>query len=398
MNATLKGAMSGIVEQISGRNAEPQWLLGKRLEAWESFSRLEMPELKYGSNVRLDLSKLDFSEILEKTSEGNVKTERDNYENAIIKNLSQALNENEEARKHYGTIVSGSDDKFNALTSALWANGTFIYIPAGVELNEPIRLSSLVQGPAFERVLVVAGSQSKAVIVEDISSQAGKGYRGSIVEIFADSGSKVKFVSVQRIGEEFYDIGAKKASVMDGAKVDWLVVTVGGKITKIETTSYLNGPGASTQNLGMFMGSGAQQFDLYSTAVHNASNSLSDLFTKGSLSETSKSIYRGLVYVKKSARNCDGFQREEALLLSPYARSDAIPILEIDNNDVKCTHAAAAGQVDQGKIFYMMSRGLSYKEAENQIVKGFFEGFIQKIDNKNVRKEVGRIVNEKLSK
>ncbi len=247
--------------------------------------------------------------------------------------------------------------------------------------------------------MIIAAPASKAVIVEDISSEGAdenaEGYRGSLVEIFADNDSKIKFVSVQKLGQGFYDIGSKKAVAMNNARVDWVFAAVGGKITKLEVSPLLDGRGAFTENLGMFIGNGSQQFDIFTSAVHNAPNTNSDLLTKGSLRERSKSIYRGLVNIKQHAKGCDGFQRADTLLLSPYAQADAIPFLEIDNNDVKCTHAASIGQVDKEKIFYMQSRGLSYEESEKQIVQGFFEGVMEKIDSEEIREALREIIMEK---
>ena len=168
----------------------------------------------------------------------------------------------------------------------------------------------------------------------------------------------------------------------------------GSKATMSEVTTILQGEGSSTNNHGIFFGNKNQQFDLVANSVHNAPHTVSDIFTKGALTGNGKCLYRGLVKINQNAFGSNGYQKEDTLLLSEDAVADSIPNLEIDNNDVRCTHGASIGRIDREKMFYLQSRGLNEGTATKEYVKGFFEPLIQKIQIKNLRDNMHKMVEE----
>ena len=158
----------------------------------------------------------------------------------------------------------------------------------------------------------------------------------------------------------------------------------------------MDGDGATTNNHGIFFGSRQQQFDLVAKSIHNAPHTVSDIFTKGVLTGSSKCLYRGLVRIESNAFGSNGYQKEDTLLLSEDAVADSIPNLEIENNDVRCTHGASIGRIDREKLFYMKSRGLNDEQATREYVKGFFEPLIQKIQIQNLRDNMHEMIAERM--
>ena len=178
--------------------------------------------------------------------------------------------------------------------------------------------------------------------------------------------------------------------------MNWLDCCFGSKVTLSEVTTILDGDGATTNNHGIFFGSKQQQFDLVAKSIHNAPHTVSDIFTKGVLTDSGKCLYRGLVRINPNAPKSNGYQKEDTLLLSEDAAADSIPNLEIENNDVRCTHGASIGRIDREKLFYMKSRGLNDEQATREYVKGFFEPLIQKIQIQKLRDNMHQMIEERM--
>ena len=171
---------------------------------------------------------------------------------------------------------------------------------------------------------------------------------------------------------------------------------LGGSLCKSDVSTWLKGDCSRTKIMTFFFGSGKQQFDLTLNVHHQAPYTTSDLVTRGALNQQSKAIYRGLVKIHKNAPNSIGFQKDDTLLLSENAEADAVPNLEIDNNNVKCSHGVTIGQIDHEKLFYLMSRSLSEENAKRKIVEAFFDPLIRKIEVKELRKNARQSITQKL--
>ena len=216
------------------------------------------------------------------------------------------------------------------------------------------------------------------------------------MEIFAKESSQINYSSVQQLSNNVINYSQKRAFLEKDASINWTVCDLGGKICKSDVTTWLNGEGSGTKTITFFFGSENQQFDLTLNVHHKSPYTSSDLVTRGALNQSAKAIYRGLVKIHQNAPNSTGFQKEDTLLLTENAEADAVPNLEIDNNNVKCSHGTTIGQIDKEKLFYLMSRGLSESQAKIKIVQGFFNPLIRKVGQKELRKKMRTSIKNKL--
>jgi len=263
-----------------------------------------------------------------------------------------------------------------------------IRIPKNAE-HETIELKGT---NGASHIIIEAGEGSKATIIEDISTA---GDRNEIVELRARSGSEIRFGSVQKIPDGVNSV-VRKAIVHDNANVEWLEIVTGSALTKSETYSELVGEGAKSSMFTVFFGSKKQQFEFLNKCLHTGRNTESLILSSGALKDNSKAMQEGFAKIGKNATNATAHQKAKTLLLNEGARVLPIPKLEIDNNDVKATHEAAVGQIDEEKIFYMMSRGLDEKAAKKTFVEGFFEQYLSKIGIPKLRGDVEAIVSERM--
>jgi Fe-S cluster assembly protein SufD len=233
----------------------------------------------------------------------------------------------------------------------------------------------------FDHVLVIADKESEVVVLTHYASPQGEfsALSSGAVEIFAEPGARVFFISLQEWGERVYDFHFVRANIRQDAYMRWVLTAFGGKLWRINCHSRLSEPGASTDMLGMSVGTGIQQFDHHTFQEHVAPQCKSDLLFKVVLMDRASSIYRGLIKVHKNAQGTDAYQANRNLLLSPKAKADSMPLLEIEANEVRCTHGATIGRVDELQLFYLMSRGISRRQAEKIIVDGFLRPVIDKV-------------------
>ncbi|MBI2107334.1 Fe-S cluster assembly protein SufD [Candidatus Woesearchaeota archaeon] len=374
---------------------EPSWLQQRRYEAFRKFESLPKQNFKYGINILMNAADLNLEGINHDEPVQSLSAEC-NDSRIEIMSLHEAFEKHKNLEKHFGSLIL-EEDKIIALHMALWNKGLFIRIPKNVELKSPIEINTLINSQRqFEYILIIAEDNTKAVILEDVRSNIEEGYRSSVVEIIAGNNSQIQYGSLQSISLNFYNFVINRAKVGNDSNLEWFSGTFGSKFTRLESTSLLNGTGSSTKNLGAFFASNAQQFDIFTSAIHAAPNTRSDMLVKGVAKDKAKSLYRGLIEIKENAPNSDGYQKQDTLLLNEGIEANAIPKLLIGNNEVRCTHGATIGQIDKNKIFYLMSRGLSEKEAEKTLVKGFFMPLMERISNEEIKNYIGSIVEERL--
>ncbi len=278
---------------------------------------------------------------------------------------------------------------------ALFGRGIFIYIPKNVEVNDSIHINLDVNTDTqLDTIFLVAEENSKANIIQTKNNN-NKSFYSEIVEVFTKNNSKINFSTIQNLNEESINLVTRRSNVNKDSSFDWLDCYLGSSFTLSNITSILNGEGASSNNYSLFFGANQQNFDLCFNTIHNAPNTNSDMVSKGALNNKSKAICRGLVRIESNAFGSNGYQKEDILLLSKDAEVDPIPNLEINNHDVKCSHGATVSQVDDEKLFYLKSRGIQEKEATKLIVNGFFESFITKIENENLREKLKKLIEVK---
>ncbi len=299
------------------------------------------------------------------------------------------------------TIFHNTDDvRWDEV--ALWhkahaGNGVMIRVPKGLQCESAIRIDlSLVDAQRVENIVIIAEEGSEVTIVEHLSSSDVRATRSAVTDIIAEPNAKVTHISVQNFGAGVTDFSLKRARVAKNASVNWIECVFGADFAQSRVSTHLDGVGASSHVMAMWFGAGTQKFDLRHEVQHLASHTVSDIVTRGALDGCAKTIYRGLVRIEKGAVGCAGHQKEHALMLSPDAEIDAMPDLEIANNDVRCGHSASAGKLNPEKLFYLMSRGLEESEARKMLIEGFFAPIVADMRDSGLEDMVNCLVANRL--
>jgi Fe-S cluster assembly protein SufD len=206
----------------------------------------------------------------------------------------------------------------------------------------------------------------------------------------------VRYVSLQDWGRGVTHLSVQRARIDRDAQVRSLAVTFGADLSRTEVESILAGPGGHSEMLGVYFTDGSQHFDHRSLQDHVAPNCTSDLLYKGALRDSSRVVYSGLIHIAPGAKGSNAFQTNRNVVLSDEAKADSIPNLEIENNDVKCSHAASVGPVDEDQVFYLQSRGISRDEAERLIVRGFFQEVLDRVPLEEVRQGLDAAIEDEL--
>lgn len=422
----------GILE-LSERLGEPEWMRAKRLEAFRVFESMELPRWDRTELTGLSLEDLVIFEngepieslegagaqlaaIAEARGEsahlffqvGSGRTwSRLHGELAekgvVVCDLRTALREHEELfKEHFMSVIGHDVDKLVALHYAAVASGCFIYVPRDVKVETPIEIRhfSDEEGLAlFPHVLVIADRGAEVTIVEGVESVDGDRARvvSQVVELCPKEGAQIRFAAIQNWGRNTYNFTLRRSALPRDARVEWVTGDFGGRLSRTHSKSELVGSGCESTDVSVFFGDGNQHIDLGITMQHVGDHTASDMETKGVLSGTARVVYRGLTDIEGGARFSSGFQRENTMLLSEEARSDAIPGLEIDETEVQAGHAATVGQVDKVQLFYLMSRGLPRMEALRLIVTGFFDPLLQRVPIEGVRAELQGLIDGKMA-
>ena len=304
-------------------------------------------------------------------------------------------------KKYLGKIVPVSEGKFAAMAEALTDGGLFVYVPKGVRAELPLHSVSWLTGQShYSRVVIVVDDGASATVVHETASPEGhtaQALHAGTVEVLAGKGAHLTFVELQSLGLNYWNFTHERVRVKANAKVDWIFVAVGTHLTKNFSEIDLDGPNAVGKMSGFYFTAGDQHLDHDTQQNHNAPHTTSDLLFKGALRDTSRSVWQGMIYVAPGAQKTDGYQANRNLVLSRGARADSIPGLEIMADDVRCTHGATVGQLEEEHLFYLQARGLPRVEAEKVLVDGFFDPVIQRIPFEGVRQRLKRIIEAKMA-
>jgi Fe-S cluster assembly protein SufD len=322
----------------------------------------------------------------------------------VLASLESAAGEHAElVRRHLGSAVTPADGKFAAMSNAFWSGGFFLYVPKNVRIETPVRLFRWITGAgtaAFGRLLIVAEAGAEVAIVDELASDAFSSPTLSVgaAEIVAEEGAKVTYVSVQRFGAGVSHLSTDRLVAGRDAKITTLYTTLGGDLSRADVQCKLQAPGAHVDMLGVYIAQGTQHFDNETLQDHIAPHASSNLLFKGALQDTGRSVFRGLIRVHPKAQRTDAYQTNRNLLLSTGARADSLPNLEIQADDVRCSHAATVGQLDEEELFYLLSRGIRRNEAVRLVVFGFFGEVLDQLPLEDVRAELVRAVELKLAR
>ena len=412
-----RGLNEDVIRQISAHKGEPEWMLDFRLEAYKIFLSKPMPN--WGS----DLSGIDFANIFYylKPTELNARSWDDvpetikntferlgipeaerkflagvgaQYESEVIyhslkKELEdqgilfldtdQALLQHEDIfREYFGTIIPSADNKFSALNSAVWSGGSFIYVPPGVRIEQPLqayfRINAENMGQ-FERTLIIVDEGAYVHYVEGCTAPtySSDSLHSAVVEILVKKGGRCRYTTIQNWSNNVYNLVTKRAVAEEDATMEWVDGNLGSKVTMKYPAVILNGERAHGEILSIAFAGEGQHQDAGGKVTHVAPNTTSVITSKSISKDGGRSSYRGLLRVNKEAEGSKSKVVCDALIIDPESRTDTYPYINILADQVDIGHEATVSKLGEEQIYYLMSRGLSEAEASALIVAGFVE-------------------------
>jgi Fe-S cluster assembly protein SufD len=311
-------------------------------------------------------------------------------EGVIVTTIENALEEHSDLiGRHLGSVVS-DEDPFVALNDAGYRSGSFVYVPRGVAVEDPISIASVQarSGTLFnQRTLIVLEEGAQAAVWEQYLSGEAEldGVFNVVTELVVADNAHLRYVSGQALSERSWIFGAQRAEVGRDASLDWVALGFGSSNGHVRMETKLAGEGADARVTGAYATHGRQHIDFDTNQEHAAPNTTSDLAFRGVLQGRSTAVWKGNIIVDPGAQKTDAFQESRNLLISKRAHADAIPGLEIQANDVRCTHAAAVAQVDPEQLFYLRSHGLDEEVAKRLVIEGFLSALVERFEQGTVR-------------
>jgi len=368
------------------RNDEPSWLKEFRLESFKTFenSKAESTELFKHQTLFNDFNLEEFatSDIsLKAANETRMDMPNGLKEKGIIVTQLNDVVKNEPQFRQILVSDSKIDDKFLHMNNALFQSGLYIYIPRGVQIETPLRLITTLNSHLISKLVLVLDSDSKLRLVkEDYSNHTNNPVLFSdSIEVLLKDGAELHLSHLQNLNQNIVHLSNKISTCHRNSRIYWNIGYFGGKKVRSRVYSVLLGEGSEAEDMEVLFGNKEQQFDVYSTLLHTGKNTTGRVLSNGVLRDKSSSIFKGMIKISEGAKNSNSFLGEHAMLLSKEAKAKAIPSLEIETNEVKATHSASVSQIEEDKIFYLMSRGLSEEETKKMIAFGFFEPVIKKM-------------------
>jgi Fe-S cluster assembly protein SufD len=440
-----KGFTREAVEELSDRRNEPQWLRTRRLAAWEAYLALPMPTRTDEEWRRTDLRDLPLDAVMPYTPEftsraasradlpsdvqdilsgagemSGIVVQQDSSiiyhefqsklaeDGVIFADIDTAIADHPDLLEKYlmnSATVPINHNKFAALHSAFWSTGAFLYVPDDVEVELPFEaISTLTRpglGTAFHTI-VVAGENARVTFVDYCVSETlsqdieGESIANNVVELHAGDGAEIRYIQIQNWGRHVWNFNTQRGSVGQDGAIRSLNVSLGAGWSKNSIAATLAEPGAQAEMLGLYFTDEDQFLDNHTHQDHDAPYASSDLLFKGAVKDRSRTVYSGLIRVAEKAFGTDAYQANRNLSLSPNARVDTMPNLEIGANDVRCTHGATVSKIEDEYLFYLMSRGINQTEAEKLMIDGFFAEVVDRVPIPQVQEIVQSVIDEKI--
>jgi Fe-S cluster assembly protein SufD len=303
--------------------------------------------------------------------------------------------------RHLGSLLTAGDDVFVALGEAGERSGTFVYVPRGVAVETPISLTAVQERAGTlvnHRTLIVLEEGAQAQVWEQYLSGTYEldGVFNVVTELIVGDNAHLRYICGQGLSEKSWIFGAQRAEVRRDASLDWVVLGFGSTRGHVRMETRLTGEGADARVTGAYATRGRQHIDFDTTQEHAAPNTTSDLAFRGVLQGRSTAVWKGNIIVDPGAQKTDAFQESRDLLISKRAHADAIPGLEIQANDVRCTHAAAIAQVDPEQLFYLRTHGLREDLAKRLVIEGFLAALVERFEAGPVREVLGEALERRL--
>jgi Fe-S cluster assembly protein SufD len=407
---------------------EPAWLRELRTSAWQRFEQMPWPNRRDEEWMRTDirlfnLNKYHWSPDSSASSEnlpagrlgvgvelaGRVATldgvtvvseldEGLRSRGVFFGSLQQALVSHEAILKRhlFQSAFDGTVDRFAALHQAMCTGGTVLYVPRQVALTSPLHIQTVLSngGSDLSHLLIILEEGASAtVLYESCGTESeGDGLHNGAMELVIGDRANLSFVNLQDWGNQTWHFAQQKAVLGQDAQLQWTLGALGGRLAKVNQHVELRGRGAHCQVNGTMFTQGKQHLSYHTLQHHMAPQTTSDFLYKTALQDQSHTVWRGMIRVNKIAQRTDGYQRNDNLLLSDACRADSIPGLEIEADDVRCTHGSTSGRVDEEQVFYCLNRGFTRQEAIRAIVTGFFQQIFDRIELESVREALGMAI------
>jgi Fe-S cluster assembly protein SufD len=371
---------------------EPDWLRDRRRTALASFEALPPPGRTDEEWRRTDVTHLDLGAYARfEHKNGQVAARPALPKGVVFEPLHEAATRHRDKLEPLlFSLVRADRDRFTALHAAFFTGGNFLYVPDGVSIEEPIlgqHFSHEGGTAVLPHTLIVAGRHPRFNYLDEYIADGdnAEAYRSGSAEIFVGEGAEVGYVAIQKWGRHAWHLADQRATLEKDSTLKLFNVTLGARFSKTRVEASLKGTGATAELKGIYFASGEQFFDFHTLQDHQVGNTTSDLLFKGALQDTARTVYAGLIRIEKGAARSDAYQANRNLVLSDKAKATSIPMLEIDNNDVRCTHGATVGPVDPNHLFYLRSRGIPEMTAKRMIVQGFFGQVLDRIPFEQAR-------------
>ena len=413
----------------------PDWFRDQQRAAWKQFESLPKPTRKdqpwrFANVNLLDLTPFEYGSTLSEEERhailersrgldevagrmifaGDELIERDvisdqlKRRGVICQSLERAMVEHTELfRKHFMSqpAILGSA-KFAALHQALVLSGTFLYIPRGVEIELPIEIFHWLTGEnasAFPHLLLVTDELAKVTVIEHFRSldPSLPGFACGVNDLIAGPGAKVTYVCAQNWGDNVVALQMNTTTVDHDSSAMSLNLNVGSRYSRFESLSRLIGEGGRSDLLAVSVAKNQQEFDARTLQDHVSPHTASDLLYKNALDDRARCTFGGLIRVEPHAHFTDAYQKVRNLLLSDDAEANSMPGLEILADNVRCTHGATSGQIDEDELFYLHTRGIPTKIAQRLIVTGFLDEVIQRLNQPAIAEHLQRLIEEKFA-
>lgn len=411
------GLTEDIIREIWSNKNEPEWMLDFRLKSLEIYNRMEIPnwipdisgldmehiytyvkpkvDMKGDWNEVPDDIKSTFDRLgipeAEKTSLAGVGAQYDSEvvyhsiqedlvkQGVIYTDIETALHEHEEiVKKYWMTLIPPTDHKWAALHGAVWSGGSFVYVPAGVQVDIPLQSYFRLNAPGagqFEHTMIIVEEGAKVHFIEGCSAPKYdvSNLHAGAVELFVKDNATLRYSTIENWSKNMYNLNTKRCVVGKGGTIEWVSGSFGSHVSCLYPMSILNGEGAHAEFTGVTFAGEGQFLDTGCKVVHNVPYTTSNVNSKSISKSGGAAIYRGLLKIGPNAEHAKATVSCESLMLDEISQSDTIPAIIVENDNVDLGHEAKIGRISDEAIFYLMTRGISEEEARAMLVRGFVE-------------------------
>ncbi len=411
---------------LAAQSSAPAWWLDRKRAAYEKFASLPMPRRtdeswRFSSYGTLTLDGFEVGRVIPGAPSpafpfgpaalwfaNNVRSgERPRAglpPGVIVTTLAEAAAKHADLLKAHFMAQPQKlgSEKFAALHTAFVRDGAFIYIPRSVQVAEPIVITHVASGAGtavFPHTLVIAEENSKVTVVDYfVSADSSTHFACGANDLYAAHGAQLTYVAAQNWSRDTLSFQFNSTVVRRDARVQSLNLHLGARQARHESLSQLQAPGAFSEMLALTIAEGAQEFDQRTLQIHQAPNTKSDLLYKNALRDQTRTIFSGLIVVDPDAQKTDAYQSNRNLMLSDEAEACSLPGLEIQANDVRCTHGATSSRIDPEQEFYLQSRGIAKPQADELLTFGFFEEVLSKLASDPLHEALRELIKTKFKK